>query len=208
MSNNVKYYSANGIDESIEPLLPEFGYGCEIGASDGITGSNCKRFEDKGWLILCIEANPLLAEIGRSNRKLWRQVACGSLYSEREQFTIVGPYPYSSFSGFHADPTEIKRIFNCSDLGQTQTVDVSVETLEEVLNNSGFPRLDLLAIDVEGHEADILDGIDLNNWKPKIIVVECWESYMSLEITRILEPYGYALEMVKEYDYVYSRKES
>ncbi len=202
------FYSTNAVDQSIATLLPHFGYAVEVGACDGVTGSNAKHFEDKGWIVLCIEPNPLLAESGRKHRKLWRQIACGSGYSRNESFTIVGKFPYGSFSGFHADPKEIERIFSCKDLGETQTVEVEMDNLESILDSSGFPRLDLLCIDAEGHETDILDGIDLNNWKPKIIVVECWEPSMSLEITRILEPYGYALEMVKEYDYVYSRKES
>lgn len=187
----------NGIDKRIEPLLPEFGYAADVGANNGLFLSNTKLFEDKGWYVLCIEPNPLLAEEGRRNRKLWRQVACGDRDGEILDFYAVGDPPYGSESGFHNDQvsTVIKQRFP-----------VSAHQLDALLHHSGFPRLDLLCIDVERHEMQVLKGISLDFWKPKIIVAESQSDPESKQMDDYLNPRGYDYIFTQELDRCYQRR--
>ena len=48
------------------------------------------------------------------------------------------------------------------------------KTLNSIIKNTKFKdcEIDFLTIDVEGVELDVLKGLDLNFFKPKIIVVE------------------------------------
>lgn len=198
------FYSSNGVDALISPYLPEIGYAAEVGANDGVSGSNAKHFEDKGWTVVCVEPNPRLAEIGRKNRKLWREVACGSVQAKGVPFTIVWNYPWGSFSGFHTH--EVPSNLNAPDFKGQDVVTVNMDTLNHILEDCKFPRLDLLTIDVEGHELEVLKGIDLDRWRPKIIVAEAWDKKAQDSITEHLVPYSYVLDQVREYDCCYGRR--
>lgn len=186
----MSFYSGNGVDEYITGRLPGFGYSCEVGANNGISTSNGLHFEEKGWIVLCIEPNPDLEAEGRERRKLWRQIALGDHDGETE-FTIVDPYPYGSSSAI-----ELR-----SPLGERsrKIVRVQLRRLDRVLEEAGFPRLDLLTIDVEGWEDEVLAGIDLERWKPRIIVLEDWDHKR-----RAIPNYNWLAEF--EYDNVYERQ--
>lgn len=199
-----KFYSSNGVDELIAPYLPDFGYAVEVGANDGVSGSNAKHFEDKGWIVMCIEPNPMLEAPGRKTRKLWRQIACGDSHAWDPTFTIVWQYPWGSFSGFHTQ--EIPPNLSAPTIANQPTVTVEIDTLDHILKDAGFPRLDLLTIDVEGHELATLKGIDLNKWRPKIIVAEAWDEKAKDAICRYLERYSYKLDQVREYDCCFGRR--
>lgn len=199
------YYSVNGIDRFVAPLLPEFGYACDVGANDGLFESNSKYFEDKGWIVLCIEPNPLLVQAGQRNRKLWRQVACGANHHEECLFTIVGDYPYSSGSGFHVEQIPQPLVPTAVADNKCTVVRVEMKMLSLLLTEAGFPRLDYLTIDVEGHERSVLAGIHLGVWKPKIIVVEAWTSEIADELTELLALHNYSLIGKRSLDYVYQR---
>src|SRR5262249_44599245 len=52
-------------------------------------------------------------------------------------------------------------------------IEVPVTTLDQVLIDAQAPApLDLLSIDVEGHEIDVLDGFDMARWRPRLILIE------------------------------------
>jgi len=156
--------SDNGVDLAVEPLLPVFGYACEVGANNGVFNSNTLMYERNGWIVLCIEPNPLLATAGRGARKLWRQVACGAEDAENQRFEVYRGYPHASFSSFkdrYGSPSE-----------PTSIQYVTVRRLDRVLEEAGFPRLDLLCVDVEGWEPEVMAGFTVERWKPIIIVVE------------------------------------
>ena len=146
--------------------MPEIGYACDVGASDGELFSNTLYYERKGWTVLCVEPNPLLEEHGRSVRKLWVRAACGNEHLEAADFSIYGQYPYGSNSSLGS----VCR-FNAS-VSPSQTFQVEVFRLDQLLETHGFPQLDLLCIDVEGWEPEVLSGLDLERWKPTILVVE------------------------------------
>lgn len=194
----MSFYSDNGVDEFVAPLLPEFGYAVEVGANDGVVRSNTKHFEDKGWIVLCIEPNPYLAESGKANRKLWRQIACGAKTQYNAPFAIIGEYPYAALSGFHSDQGP-----DYSTSLSSQIITVRMEPLNRVLECSGFPRLDYLTIDAEGHEMDIMQGMDFFRWKPIVVVVEGWTEQRNAEIDAFLVSRGYCFQIAQAYDRIY-----
>lgn len=190
----------NGIDRRISPLLPSFGYACDVGASNGIFLSNTKSFEDRGWEVLCVEPNPKLIEEGKQNRKHWIQAACGPEDIDKVNFIIVGDYPYASGSGFHIE--RLGEHFKKSEI-----CTVPMRRVDTLLKAVSFPRLDLLSIDVEWHELDVLSGIDLKVWKPKIIVVESLADNISVQLDLFLSKFGYVYLFTQELDRCYQRRE-
>ena len=199
----MNYFSDNGVDKLlIDELLPRFaittGFACEVGANNGEQLSNTLALEDQGWTVLCIEPNPLLEAKGRAARKLWRQIAAGpedredaefwalhpgNDYASNSALVVNGGVPYSS--GPPADDMKFK---------------VKVRTLDRLLEEAGFPRLDVLSIDVEGYEKEVLAGFSIERWNPAIIVVESVSYEMS-------PPEGYRTEKRLEFDNVFVRVE-
>lgn len=177
-------YSGNGVDDLVIPMLPAFGYACDVGASDGVFFSNTLALEEKGWLVLCVEPNPMLESSGRSRRKLWRQVAA-HLRDEEVTFWADGEGPtWASYS----------RV----DLGRGQPFKVQGLRLDRILEEAGFPRLDFLTVDTEGWEPPIMEGFTIERWKPSIIVTENWAGETPA-------PPGYRMVSRLEYDNVFVR---
>lgn len=192
--------TGNGIDERIAPMLEGCGYACDVGASNGIFLSNTKYFEDRDWQVLCIEPNPKLTEEGKRNRKHWIQAACGPEDIDAVNFIIVGEYPYASGSGFH-----VERLGD--NLKTAETVTVPMRRIDTLLKSAGFPQLDLLSIDVEWHEIEVLQGIDLKVWTPKIIVVESLAEHISRMLDIHLALFGYEYLFTQELDRCYRKRE-
>jgi len=186
-------YSGNNVDDIVRPFLPDIGWACDVGASDGVFFSNTLAFEERGWTVLCIEANPLLAEKGQSRRKLWRAVAAGAEDAEDREFFAYGSEPYPSWSSL----APIK-----STPGQRpiHAFKVPVRRLDRLLEEVGFDRLDFLTIDAEGYEPEILAGFTVERWKPKVIVAESWKE------GTLATPPGYSLIRRVEYDNIFIRE--
>ena len=54
----------------------------------------------------------------------------------------------------------------------TQTIEVDLVTLDDLLRQAGAPQVDFLSIDVEGGELDVLGGFDLAKHRPELILLE------------------------------------
>lgn len=186
----------NGMDKVAEPMLPDIGYAVDVGANNGICLSNTKLFEDKGWTVLCVEPNPKLADEGRQNRKLWSQVACGSADADKVVFTQCGVYPWAAGSGFHAYTNELEKT----------EYEVPLRKLDTLLVEFGFPRLDLLSIDVEWGDMEVLRGISLDKWKPVVIICEALDETRASELKGYLNGKGYDYVTFIEQDYCFRRR--
>lgn len=208
--SNTNVSEAMTVPELLKPHLPLFGYACDVGANDGVFKSNTLAFEQAGWLVLCIEPNPLLIEAGLKHRKLWRQVAAGAWDISVVQFTALGVYPYASWSSTEPKNKYPPKIMPDLLWKAVNAVGrnfiVPMLTLNTILEQSGFPRLDLLTIDVEGHELDVLAGINLEVWKPKVIVAEAWEDEAKQRLSEHLAKHHYVLDATVELDCCFGRR--
>lgn len=72
-----------------------------------------------------------------------------------------------------------------------RTHQVDAVTLDELLRNENIKRIDLLSIDVEGTELDVLKGLDIDTFKPKLILLE--DKMVYLNKHRYLKRHGYFL---------------
>jgi FkbM family methyltransferase len=78
----------------------------------------------------------------------------------------------------------------------TQFIEVQTRRIPEILDDLGWPRVDLLKLDIEGLERDILaDGAD---WLSRsgLIVFELHQNNSTDEIAAILSRAGYSLERI------------
>ncbi len=161
------------------------GFFIEVGAYNGVTLSNTYFLEKMGWHGLLVEPILPLCQKAAAARPGSRVIhaACSKRGAGKTaKFTVAQNVPVLSF--LHADQDHIDR---CRREGaELIEIDVPLLTLDDILlnerNNAGphhgpwIPhvgwRIDLVSIDTEGNELDVLDGFDLDRFKPRILIVE------------------------------------
>lgn len=203
------YYGQFSTDVLIELYFPNQPTGCcvEVGAANGIRGSNTLFFEKKGWRTLCIEPNPKYFKEVKKIRKEAIQCACSSTNESSVAFTVfdIGKNNImSSVSGLSPDQRLVdlhKGIINSSEQIYVQT-----RTLDTVLFESEFNnKIDFISIDTEGTELDVLKGLDLLKWDIKLLVVE--NNYNDPEIEEYLDSFGYFKDARWKINDFYLKKE-
>ena len=60
---------------------------------------------------------------------------------------------------------------------------IKTNTLNNIIKSSKYSnkKIDLLSIDVEGHELPVLEGLDFDKYSPNVIVVE----YLDLNVSKL-----------------------
>ena len=163
-------YAEHGEDDILAALFGDYvGYAVDVGAGDGRTINNTLLFEERGWDVLCVEANPLhhpallaarrrVATVAASDRDgrllLHRYDRCGS------PLATVGPLHPAMRARYAPQAVE------------TDAIEVPCLTLDTLLGIAGFPQVDLLSIDVDGHELAVLNGFDIARWAPRAVLIE------------------------------------
>jgi hypothetical protein len=69
---------------------------------------------------------------------------------------------------------------------------VPVSTLTNILDRHTIPKIDFLSLDVEGYEYSVLNGLDLNKYKPTYLLIEVYNVDFE-KITTYLEGNNYEL---------------
>lgn len=79
---------------------------------------------------------------------------------------------------------------------------VKARKLDDILEELGVERVDLIKIDVEGAEADVLKGArkTLKNNHPKI-VFEAWNDDYLKKIKTVLKPFNYKIKKINNTNY-------
>ena len=141
------------------------GFYVDIGAHDGISDSNTFHFDRLGWHGICIEPHRTFYPQLVKNRPRATCLNCAVWDEELESVDfyvtavggwsrIGGPIPNADWPivGIQHPHTRI---------------------LNNVLQEYNAPApLDLISIDVETSEWHVLNGFDLDKYRPRIVVIE------------------------------------
>lgn len=168
------YYGQHGEDKIIETFFKNKnnGVSIEVGAYDGISGSNTIYFEKLGWRVLCIEPNPQEYEKCMKVRKECYNCCIGEQDREDIEFNIfhLGNNT-SAISSLVPDERLIKSHKHL--ITGTSTCKVKVRSLTSLLEEINFPKeIDFVSIDTENTELDVLKGFDLTKYNVKLLVIE------------------------------------
>jgi FkbM family methyltransferase len=166
----VGWYAQHGEDRVLSAMFPSAsGVFVEVGAADGVEGSNTLHFEQRGWDGILVEANPHFAALCRNARRSV-VVECAVTAPgapDRLPFQIVRNIP--QLSGLALDAETLRR-YGVDDL---ETVWVPSSTLDAVLfEHLGNRAVDFVTIDVEGHEWEVMQGFSIDVWKPTVVIIE------------------------------------
>jgi FkbM family methyltransferase len=164
------YYSQGGEDVHLLTLLGDKpnGFYIDIGCNDPIHYSNTFKMYTLGWTGILVDGNPRLIEKARKVRK--KDICVNALISNevREMdFYLSESNLISSLDPVHAAS------YTDHD-GKTQKVRMSSMTIDQIIDQY-LPVgkiIDLLSIDVEGHDFEVLQSITLSRHRPGVIVIE------------------------------------
>jgi len=170
---NKKYFSHAGQDRFIDEFLvnnKEKGYFIEIGAYDGIKGSNCYYFEKKlKWSGIAVEPSSF------QFKKLLNNRSCKCINKVISNKTNV-----VEFVEVYEGLTEMSGI-NSKEYNSTSDLLLKDKKskfnkieLESIIFNEleAQKEIDYLSIDVEGEEKRILESINFSDYMIKVISVE------------------------------------
>jgi len=153
--------------------LPDLSRVCiEVGAYDGVNGSNTYHFEQKGWRALCIE--PIDGPFQNCLRYRKECVNCciSSEDSEDKEFHIfcLGDN-LSAISGLEPDQRLIES--HSHMITDRRKCMVKVRSLTSLLDELNYPKnIDFISIDTENTEMDVLKGIDFTKYNIKAMIIE------------------------------------
>lgn len=169
------YYSQNGEDAILWALFghpSEAGFFVDVGALDGLRFSNTSSFDQEGWRGVCIEAHATYFDLLKGNRP--NSICIHAAVSDHDQDEVEF-YANSRGSLSTLDPTMeeyFSRHFGRYFTG-FEIQPVKMRTLDSILQEVNPPvPIDLVSIDVEGHEMAVLKGFDLEKYLPRVLVIE------------------------------------
>lgn len=168
--------------ELLKAFLPADGVYADVGANDPENGSQTYDLDRKGWKGILVE--PLLecAERLRSARTgIVFPVAAGSPVEAGKTMPLLVAGVLSTLEPFIGPQRVIP----------AESRLVPVRTLDSMLAEAGFERIDFLSIDVEGHELDVLSGFSIQRFRPRLILIE--DHVSSLKTHNYLTRAGYKL---------------
>ena len=166
--SNISYSQAG--EDLVLDFLTHYrpmGFYVDVGCNHPLRGSNSYRFYRKGWKGIVIDANGKFDREFRRFRRRDRFVhACVSDIPGDVDFHIFKGDALSSISGEKLFDSDLKYALERLEKVRTRT-------LTDILAECGAPReFAFLTIDVEGHDEAVLRSIDLEHYRPEVILVE------------------------------------
>ena len=185
-TENKVSYSQHQEDELINLLFPNgITSFIDIGANDGVLFSNTYKFAKKGASGLCIEPSKSSFRKLKLNHFFHPKVRClEAAVSDFNGFLFI------TDEGYESTLSKVSKSIS------TNSYKVKSFTLDKILEEfSNFLNIDLLSVDVEGHEKEVFKGLNNCNFVAKIIVFESDKSkideLLSISSLRFYEPILY-----------------
>ncbi len=164
-----RYYAQFAEDAIVGQMIdPHYRNGVfvDVGAYHPKKFSNTYALYKRGWRGINVDLDPIKIEAFRLARRADHSV-CAAV---SDRCTTVKVYAGRKYDlGATIDPD-----FARAAAGAVPIREVETTTLDAILKASPYAdrEIDLLSIDVEGHDYQVLTSIDLAKYKPKIVIVE------------------------------------
>ncbi len=171
---NEKYTSQAGQDKMIKKSFfdgKKNGFFIEIGAYDGISGSNCYHFERfLNWDGIAIEPSNIQFEKLKKNRKC--KVLNNAISDEVKEVEFIEVTEgLTQMSGINDSSFERNfKIISNNQASKTDSIKLKTITFDEIVPKN--KDIDYLSIDIEGGEMNLLKSIDFQANSIKVISVE------------------------------------
>lgn len=180
---------SNGVVVEVGAARPDY---LSIGAS----------FRALGWKVIAIEPNPEFCAAHRALGYEVLQYACSDEESDDAEFFVVdskgadyrgGAVSFESFSSLGIKDQFVDLYETVRETTNIKTIPVKVRKLDTILANHepDLGPIDILAIDVEGWELNVMRGLTLDRYSPKVVILE--NVFTDQSYTAYMQERGYRL---------------
>ncbi len=193
-----QYYSGFGEDIVLKDIFHRKNEGLyvDVGCWHPKWGSNTFLLHQKGWEGINIDMDPFKIDMFNMARRNAINI-CTAVSDEEKNLPYYSSKDHSAMNTL--DP-EFARIatMNKPDLNYELKKTKSI-TLDSIISATKHAKteIDLLSIDVEGHELSVLRSLDFEMHKPKVVVVEIHsekiEDLLNSEIYEFIRGKKYSL---------------
>ena len=159
------FYSNWGIDMMADDFFKKQknGFFIDVGCHQPFLNNNTYTLYKKGWRGINIDLDFGSIDMFNFFRKEDTniQVAISNSVEEKNLYFFHNKSAINTLSFKEGSKAkEVKK--------------VTTSTLNKIIENSIYKNreIDFLSIDVEGHEIEVLKGLDFNKYKPKLVVLE------------------------------------
>jgi FkbM family methyltransferase len=183
----------------------------EVGVGDGINCGIVLPLADAGWDGFFIEANPGMATQCENNHKNNPKTKTFNLaISDKNGTAVLSGNDFgASIDSFYLE--QIKKKGGMGGLGnhnsqQTVTTKTFKDFLEENLPENR--QIDVLSVDVEGHEEAVFSTFDFKKYKPKMLCVElCDEHHLFKGLDDLIEREKNLVKTILSHGYTIRHKD-
>ena len=195
------------------------GFFVEVGALDGLAGSNSYFYEkEKNWTGLLIEPNPVeykkILTNGR-DKSIVENCAISNIEADVNFLSMTGPVRALSGIYEYYNEQHLQRVdrehnsFRDYPIGHElhsikELIKIKAIRLETLFEKHNITEVDLLSIDVEGAELIVLQSINFDKVNIKCILME--NNYGIDRETKLLSEKGYNYIGNIEWDAVFLKK--
>ena len=170
---NERFFSQAGQDKIIKNHFfsdKKQGFFIEIGAYDGILGSNCYHFEKfQNWNGVAFEPSKIQFEKLKRNRSC-KLINKPISEKQKEVDFFEVEQGLTMMSGIYDDNFISEKLIKNDPNSKFKTTKLLTTTFEE--NISHEIEIDYISIDIEGGELNVLKSIDFEKYSIKVISVE------------------------------------
>lgn len=194
-----KFYGQQAEDYIMWSLFPGDYKGTfvDVGAFDGVYFSNTLSFEKAGWSGVCIEAHPAYFRLLQKNRPGSINVNA-AVSSEDKDSTFFYTSKIGIFSSLDKkEEHRFRKKFPKLFTGYKKIV-VPMVTLNSLLEKNRITSIDVLSVDVEGTDIEVLKGLSIKKYSPRVVVIEALDN----ERLRVLKKY------FADNEYYYARQQN
>lgn len=188
----MKYYSQYRQDEFLNENFfknKRNGVFVDIGAYDGIEGSNSYFFEKHlEWKGLCVEPIPSVFQKLIKNRNCFCEQVAAWKENDIKKFKIIEGYSemLSGLVDCYEDEHKSRIDLEVKNFNQkTNEIEIKCVDINLLLSKYNLYNIDFLSIDVEGGELEIVKRIDFSKFNIKYITIE--NNYKNVLIEEVLK---------------------
>ena len=139
----------------------------DVGAATPIRNSNTAYLEKHlNWSGIAVDALPEYAES-------WKKRRPNSIYLNylvTDHPGSVEPFYRSELPGISGVE---KRLTGPAGKSRSfEEIQVTTNTLTQILDEQGIQRIHFMSMDIEGHEPAALRGFDIDRWQPELVCIE------------------------------------
>ena len=159
------FYSNWGLDILADHFFQKkkFGVYIDIGCHHPFSNNNTYRLYKRGWTGINIDLDFNSIDLFNFFRK--KDFNINTAISSKNEETDLY---------FFHNRSAVNTLSKDSGVKAKKIKKIKTQTLNDIIENSPFKdtQINYVSIDVEGHELNVLNGFDINKYKPELIIIE------------------------------------